>query len=455
MPAKQFSDRGCDSHFLNIVVQSNAQEFDVQVTIPSPQSRLRVLLVAEAANPEWSSVPLIGWKLSKALAKLADVHLVTHIRNREAISRARPSGHQEIMYVDNEQIARPLYRLSERLRGGAGKGWTTISAFSSLSYYSFELVLWRQVNERIRRREFDVVHRITPVSPTCQSPIAKWLVRYDTPFVLGPLNGGLPWLNQFRHRRHDEKEWLSYLRPFFKIMPGYTATRRHSDVIITGSRYVYNDLPRWARAKSVYIPENGVDFVAEDRPHRVASTPLRAAFIGRLVPYKGADIVLEAAAGLLRAGKLELHLIGDGPQRPVLEATVDKLRVRPNVYFHGWLAQGDAQEKLQACDILTFPSIREFGGAVVIEAMALGVVPIVADYGGPAELVDDHTGVRVKFDDEASLVEGLRKAIEAVVERPQCLRALRDGGLRTVRERFTWDAKAAQILSIYNSLLHR
>src|SRR5262245_28232392 len=54
----------------------------------TPGRRLRVLHLAELANPEWVSVPLVGWSHSRAFAKSCDVHLVTQVRNRPAILRA-------------------------------------------------------------------------------------------------------------------------------------------------------------------------------------------------------------------------------------------------------------------------------------------------------------------------------------------------------------------------------
>src|SRR5262249_6592228 len=101
----------------------------------------RVLLVAEAANPEWATVPLVGWSLSRALAKIVNAHLVTHIRNRDAIIRAGLIEGRDFTAIDNERVASPVYKLAQTLRGGVGKGWTTNTAFSSLAYYSFEFEL--------------------------------------------------------------------------------------------------------------------------------------------------------------------------------------------------------------------------------------------------------------------------------------------------------------------------
>jgi len=414
----------------------------------------RVLLIAEAANPEWTSVPLIGWNLSHALSKVANVHLVTQVRNRDAILRAGLREGHDFTIIDNEWAASPLFRFGERLRGGDGKGWTTSTAFASLAYYAFERAVWHHFDARLIAREFDLVHRITPLSPTSQSLIAKRLAKINVPFVIGPLNGGVPWPKHFVDRQHAEREWLSYVRSVYKFMPGYLSTRRHSAAIIVGSKYTYSDMPHWAQEKCVYLPENGVDVNRFGIPRsHTASLPLKAVFVGRLVPYKGADMLLEAAVEFLKNGQLILHIMGDGPQRADLETKVDQLGIRGSVHFHGWVPHDKIPERLRECDFLALPSVREFGGGVVVEAMALGVTPIVADYAGPSELVDETTGIRVSFSDKKSLIDGLRRAIGDIVRSPEILDRLGAAGRQKVREKLTWEAKANQILSIYDAVL--
>jgi len=415
--------------------------------------RPRVLVIAEAANPEWVSVPLIGWSLAMALREVADVHLVTQVRNRDAILRAGLVEGRDFTAIDSEAVARPLWAVAKWLRMGEGKGWTAVQAINAISYPWFERLVWRQFSAAIKAGRYDIVHRVTPLSPTISSALAGKCARAGVPFVMGPLNGGVPWPAEFASARRQEREWLSYIRAAYKWLPGRGRTLRDAAAILVGSRQTLSEMPDKYRAKCIYLPENAVDPVRFTRIAAPTPGPLRACFIGRMVPYKGPDMLLEAAAPLLREGRLLIDMIGDGPMMAALRAQVARDGTGGAVRFHGWMAHEAVQDVAAGCAVLAFPSIREFGGGVVLEAMALGLVPLIVDYAGPAELVTPQTAVTVPLGDRAAIVAGFRAALERLAADPDAVQAMGTRARARVQAEFTWVAKAAQVAQVYDWVL--
>ncbi|MDA7427749.1 glycosyltransferase family 4 protein [Primorskyibacter aestuariivivens] len=414
-------------------------------------TRPRVLAIAEAANPDWVSVPLVGWSLAHALRKVADVHLVTHTRNRDAILAQGYAEDRDVSFIDSDAIAKPLWRLGEKLRMGQGKGWTTVQALNALAYPYFERLVWRRFSEDLMNGAFDIVHRITPLSPTIASPLARHCAKTGVPFVLGPLNGGVPWPDGFDSERRREREFLSYLRTAYKALPGRRATLRHAAAILAGSRHTASEIPERFRDKLFYLPENAVDSLRFTRmapPY--AGGSLRGCFIGRLVPYKGPDMLLSAAAPLLSAGRLTLDIIGDGPMMPELRQQAEDEGIDQAVTFHGWQAHDAVQDIAARSHLLTFPSIREFGGGVVLEAMALGVVPMIVDYAGPGELVTPDTGIKIPIGPRAAIIKGLRTALKQVADNPRMLDPMSIAARDRVHALFTWERKAEQVAQVYD-----
>lgn len=414
------------------------------------QKRPRVLVIAEAANPEWVSVPLVGWSLAEALRDVADVHLVTQIRNCDAIVRAGWVEGRDFTAIDSEAIARPLWALAEKLRMGEGKGWTTLQAISALIYPWFEHLVWKEFGNAITSGDYDVVQRITPLSPTISSPIARKVQAAGVPFVLGPLNGGVPWPVHFDAERRAEKEWLSYLRSVYKHLPGRGSTLNNASAILVGSRHTQSEVPDRHQTKTVYIPENGINPDRFNATARPTGDVLRAFFVGRLVPYKGADMLIAASADLVRAGRMTLDVIGDGPMMGDLTKMIKDMGCDTGVTLHGWVAHEDVQAHLSRSHVLSFPSIREFGGGVVLEAMALGVVPIVVDYAGPGELVTAETGFKIPCGTRAEIVTGFRDTLTALADNPDQLQPKAQAAIAHVNSHFLWSRKAEQIREVYD-----
>ncbi|MFG0250255.1 MAG: glycosyltransferase family 4 protein, partial [Phycisphaeraceae bacterium JB051] len=240
----------------------------------------------------------------------------------------------------------------------------------------------------------------------------------------------------------------------YKMLPGYRSMRKHASAMIIGSRATYEQMESAYYDRCVYIPENAIDPARFNaRIDRQPNKPLRLAFVGRLVPYKGADMLLHAAAPLIRAGKVIVDLVGDGPMRDELTALAKELKISQGVIMDGWVEHTKLQDRLLLSDVFAFPSIREFGGAVVLEAMAIGLVPVIMDYGGPGELVSPETGYAIPIGNREQIIARVGKALEELTADPANIQQMGVKARQRVFNHFTWDAKAAMTLEVYRWVL--
>lgn len=415
--------------------------------------RPRVLVLAEDCNPEWPSLPVVGYKYAMALAAQADIVVATHVRNRTNIL-ARDTGSARFVFLDNEYIAAPLYRLSSTLRGGAQVAWSTNMMMKYLPYLAFEREVWRQFASELKAGRFDLVHRITPMSPTLPSLIAG---RVSCPFVLGPLNGNLDWPRQFRTEQRREREMLRKLRGLYRALPYSAATYRHADLILTAFPHTADGVPAAARGKVVDMPEIGFDanvFTGKrKRPAFAGAGPYRFMFAGRLVPYKLPEVAIRAFADTPELREHRLHIVGDGPELQRLRDIVARENLADVVIFEGRKSQSELAGMMAGMDGLIFPSIRELGAGVVIEAMACGMTCIVVDYGAPGHLAAGGRGHRLPLSDLNGLVASCREAVLQCIKAPENATEMAEAGRAYAWRHFTWDAKAQATLALYRDLL--
>jgi glycosyltransferase involved in cell wall biosynthesis len=197
-------------------------------------------------------------------------------------------------------------------------------------------------------------------------------------------------------------------------------------------------------SKFVVIP-NAVDAEAFPRVEVFRGPVVRAGYLGRLDPAKEPRLLLPAlrAAGL--GDQAELHYFGDGPERRPLEDLAARMGLTDRVRFHGTVRS--PQEALGRIDVLWQPSAIEGFGLVVIEAMASGVPVVSQGAGGVLDIIrDGENGLLANVRSPHHMfAESLWKLREDEAFRQRLI----EGGLRTVRERFTW----AAVLPRYRELL--
>jgi len=171
-------------------------------------------------------------------------------------------------------------------------------------------------------------------------------------------------------------------------------------------------------------------------------------FVGRLIALKACDLALRGAAQVLRAGLAHFTVVGDGPQRESLENLTKSLGIEGAVSFAGWLPHKETLRALQNADVLVFPSLREIGGGVVFEALSLGAVPVVADFGGPGDVVNPDVGYKIPMFNQDDMVLRLESVLKRLAEDRNHLENLRERGMAYAREHLTYDARARVLTDV-------
>jgi glycosyltransferase involved in cell wall biosynthesis len=401
-------------------------------------------------------VPLVGYQFFKALNSLADVTLVTHGRNQSALEQQSITPKQ-IIYLHESRLMQLYYKISTAWLPGGMSNWPLYHVLTYPIYAEFNAQVHHRFCAAVAGGEYDIVHVMTPMMP--RYPVKLIGACHKTPFLLGPVNGGIPFPKGFQTIATQEFAYLNFFRALGRwLIPGYAQTYRSADRILAGSTYTQNWIQRMFGIKDALIqpfPENGLDdlFFA-DHPRTLSSNRLRLLFVGRLVPYKAADIVIEAIHRLPipDRDRVSLTIVGDGPQRQVLAQQVQTLGLQEQVQFAGWVAQDETRQYYQQADVFCFPSVREFGGAVVLEAMAAGLPCIVTDYGGIGEYITPEMGFKVEPRSRDVLLQGVIQGIQTLLHQPQQYTSMSQAALRRANQ-FRWPQKAELLLEQYRSLI--
>jgi glycosyltransferase involved in cell wall biosynthesis len=123
---------------------------------------------------------------------------------------------------------------------------------------------------------------------------------------------------------------------------------------------------------------------------------LQALFVGRLAGVKGVPILITAIERLAKLQPdLTLRLVGDGPDRPALEAEVAKRGLQDRIVFLGYRSQAEVAEELAQTDVFVLPSFAEGVPVVLMEAMAAQVPVLTTRIAGVPELVEDGVNGRL------------------------------------------------------------
>ncbi|MBN9234003.1 MULTISPECIES: glycosyltransferase family 4 protein [Phyllobacteriaceae] len=397
---------------------------------------LKLLLVAPTCNGEDVGEAWVAHQWARRLGERHDVTLLTYHKRG-----ARPAAEQLSGLRVVEWVEPPLLGRAERL-----------NSMLKPAYVPFYIHARRWIRQELANgQHFDIAHQPVPVAMRYPSPLAG----LGIPFVIGPVGGGLSTPAGFS-ADDGRQQWFVALRGLDRYRrmwdPMLRQTYRSADCVLGIASYVEAQLAEIPLRRFEVMSETGLDEIPAPIDRRGRSEPLRLLHVGRLVRTKGARDILRAMA-LTADLPVRLDIVGEGPDRAACEALAAANGLTDRVTFHGWRSKAEVADFYRAADIFVFPSYREPGGNVALEAMGYSLPLIVVDRGGPGSATSDACAIKLPVSTPEVLAGDIAAAIRKLATDPALRLKMGAAAHTHVEKTALWSAKLDRMDSIYAELL--
>jgi len=175
-------------------------------------------------------------------------------------------------------------------------------------------------------------------------------------------------------------------------------------------------------------------------------------FVGRLVPEKGLDTLINALPVILAGGlNVKLVVVGEGPQKEMYQRMASDYGLREKVLFAGYIDDWTLRALYRVADVAVVPSKFEPFGIVALEAMAAHCPLVTTSTGGLSEIVDDGgTGLKVPIDDPPALARAILRIVRDVGFRNYVV----ENAYRKCLWNYNWDKIAEWTSGVYDAVLN-
>jgi glycosyltransferase involved in cell wall biosynthesis len=323
-------------------------------------------------------------------------------------------------------------------------------------YFLWQRAAGRFARELQGRERFDLFHQITFSNDWMPSFIAPAL---SAPFVWGPVGGGqkVPpeLMGTLARRERRQERTRNLLQGLWRATPARRRCVRKASAILVCNRETKEVLARW-QDKLIDFPVNGIDpaEAAAGAPVPRPAAGFSLLYVGRFDAIKGLPLALEAFRLFLEeAPEATLELVGEGPERPRLEEMAVRLGIAERLVWTPWATRDQVLKRMRRSDAFLFPSLRDGGGAVVVEAMACGLPVVCLDVGGPGFHVRDDWGVKIAPGAPAEVAAGLSRALNRLRRDPAWRAGLSAAARARASAYYSWDRLGERLRGVFSSVL--
>jgi glycosyltransferase involved in cell wall biosynthesis len=413
---------------------------------------MKVVLVTENASANMSGEAALALYYFDLLRKRqVEVWLVCHERARSEL-RER--------YLDDEIFSKIHFVEDTKLQASifaVGKFFPFIirdRVINQIIHFYTQSRVRPLVKKLISAFEIELIFEPAPISPKKPS----FMYGMGIPTVIGPMCGGMEFPPAFQDLESPLERYVNLIGRYLadglnQLCPG----KLQAHALLVANERTAEALPKGCNGKIYHIVESGVDLQAfhpRKPPELLPGKPTRFVYMARFVDQKGVPYLVEAFQQVATQVNAILELIGNGELYDSIQQQIRDLNIEDHVNLRGWMALEKAMVMIKDCDVYIVPAIRDCGGCAMLEAMAVGMPIIAANWAGPGEYADPSCAIVVDLNSKQEFIDGLAAAMIRLTQVPELRLQMGQASIARVRTHyFDWDSKVDRIVEIFQELI--
>jgi glycosyltransferase involved in cell wall biosynthesis len=288
----------------------------------------------------------------------------------------------------------------------------------------------------------DIIHCFFTLPSGCFGLYCKKI--FNIPYITSALGADVPGFN-IGDKRLDIYHTLT--------KPVSRSIWDNSSYIVANSKSLKEQCEKFTPYHDIKVITNGVDTeVFFPLKGKSLSEKIRFLFVSRLMPQKGIDTLINAC-GILKEKGIEnfsLTVVGDGHQRPLMEALIKKHDLKEFINHKGWINLEDLPNFYRNADVFVLPSSMEGMPSVALQAMASGLPIIASRVEGFEEILEENiNGLYFEYKNENALADHMAD----LINNPSRIEKLSKESLRKSKD-FSWEKIASDYLDLYETSLN-
>jgi glycosyltransferase involved in cell wall biosynthesis len=348
----------------------------------------KILLSAYSCEPNRGSESEVGWNWAIHLADMGnEIFVITRLNQKKNIDyylSQNLTTNINFIYYD---LPNWLIKI---LKGKS-------NSFTYLYFYLWQIGIYFKALKITKKIDFDFIHHVTLVSYRFPS----LLCLLNIPFIYGPISGGEEIPCELKKNFNLRSKFLEFIRELnnklIKYSPLVNLTFKKSLKIIVTSEATKNKIPKKYHHKVLVELAISLDKKKLSKINEIASLDNKHflfCYAGVLEHRKGINILLKIINKLKQNNyNFIFSFFGDGILRLYIKKYILDNNLSNSVKLFGNLNQLKLHEEMGKNQLLLFPSLRDSGGLILLEAMSIGLPSAILNLAGPSEIITNDCGI--------------------------------------------------------------